>query len=142
MPAKPWVTFRPPEPDREYLALLTELPLARFRDLGRFVLYTRRIAAQLRKTPGVLGYSLMAHVFSKRFWTLSVWEDDTVLAKFVVQTPHAQVMSALAGKMNQTRFVRWSIRGSEYPLRWDEAFQKSDAAEQAKTRTAHSRKST
>jgi quinol monooxygenase YgiN len=133
MPAKPWVTFRPPDLDREYLALLTELPLARFRDLGRFLLYTRRIEAQLRKTPGVIGYSLMARVFSKRFWTLSVWQDDASLAKFVVQIPHAQVMSALAGKMKQTRFVRWPIRGSEYPLRWNEAFQKKDASAQAKT---------
>ena len=128
MAAKLWVTLRPPDPDRQYLALLTELPLARFRDLGRFVLYTRRIEAQLRKTPGVVGYSLMARVFSKRFWTLSVWEGDAALAKFVVQIPHAQVMSAFAGKMRQTPFVRWSIRGSEYPLRWDEAFQKKDAA--------------
>ena len=133
MAVKPWVTFRAPEPDREYLALLTELPLARFRDLGKFFLYTFRIDAQLKKTPGVVGYSLMAHVCRKRSWTLSVWEDEAALGKFVVQIPHAQVMSALAGKMKQTRFVRWSIRGSEYPLRWDDAFQKSDAAAPTKT---------
>ncbi len=133
MPAKPWVTFRTPDPDRQYIALLTELPLTRFWDLGKFLLYTLRIEAQLKKTPGVVGYSLMAHVFRKRFWTLSVWEGDAALGKFVAQMPHAQIMSALAGKMNQTRFVRWSIRGSEYPLRWDEAFQKRDASARGET---------
>jgi hypothetical protein len=55
MPAKPWATFRPPDPGREYLALLTELPLARFRDLDKFLLYTLRIEAQLKKTAGVVG---------------------------------------------------------------------------------------
>jgi hypothetical protein len=43
MPAKPWATFRQPAPEREYLVLLTALPLQRFRDLGVFLLYTWRI---------------------------------------------------------------------------------------------------
>ena len=58
MPTKPWVTFRRPDPDREYLALLSELPLKRFRDLGAFLRYTWRIQGQLRQTPGFLGYCL------------------------------------------------------------------------------------
>jgi hypothetical protein len=56
MPAKPWVTCRQPDPNREYLALLSELPLKRFRDLGRLLLYTWRIQRQLRHTPALLGY--------------------------------------------------------------------------------------
>jgi hypothetical protein len=38
MPAKPWVTFGMPDPDREYFVLLSELPLKRFRDLGGMAL--------------------------------------------------------------------------------------------------------
>ena len=40
MPTKPWATFRQPDPERDYLVLLTVLPLKRFRDLGAFLLYT------------------------------------------------------------------------------------------------------
>jgi hypothetical protein len=58
MPAKPWVTFRQPDPEGEYLVLLSELPLRRCRDLGVFFLYTWRIQGQLQHTPGLLGYSL------------------------------------------------------------------------------------
>src|SRR5688572_6850434 len=75
VPAKPWVTFRQPGPEREYLVLLTALPLKHLRDLGAFLLYTWRILGQLRQTPGLLGYSLLAHILQRQFWTLSVWED-------------------------------------------------------------------
>jgi hypothetical protein len=128
MPAKPWVTFRQPDPDREYLVLLSELPLRRFRDLGAFLLYTWRIQGQLRRSPGLLGYSLLAHILQRRFWTLSVWEGDAALQQFVVEHPHGQVMQALRDKMGQTRFVRWSIRGSEFPPQWPEALARRDAA--------------
>ena len=127
MPAKPWVTFQRPDPQHEYLALLSELRLKRLRSLGRFILYTFQIQTQLRKTPGLVGYSLMAHVFRKRFWTLSVWEDEGALGKFVGQLPHGRIMAALRGEMEQTRFTQWQIPGSDYPLRWPEVLQKRGA---------------
>jgi hypothetical protein len=128
MPTKPWVTFHQPEPEREYLGLLTELPLKRFRDLGTFLRYTWRIQRQLRRTPGVLGYSLRARILTRQFWTLSVWEGDAALHQFVVAPTHAQVMTALQEKMGQTRFLRWSIRGADFPPRWREALAKRDPA--------------
>ena len=128
MPAKPWVTFRRPDPEEEYLVLLSALPLKRFRDLGVFLLYTWRIQGQLRRTPGLLGYSLLARMFQRQFWTLSVWEGEAALQQFVVEQPHGQVMRALQEKMGQTHFVRWSMRGSEFPPRWQEALARQDAA--------------
>ncbi len=128
MPTKPWVTFSRPDSDREYLVLLSELPLKRFRDLGAFLLYTWRIQGQLRRTPGLLGYSLRAHIRKRQFWTLSVWEGEAALHQFVVEHPHGQVMTALRKKMDQTRFVRWSTRGSEFPPRWREAFARRGTA--------------
>jgi hypothetical protein len=119
---KPWVTVSQPDPDREYLVLLSELPLKRFRDLGVFLLYTWRIRGQLRRTPGLLGYSLQAYILKRQFWTLSVWEGEAALHQFVVENPHGQVMTALREKMDQTRFVRWSTRGSEFSPGWREAF--------------------
>jgi hypothetical protein len=115
VPAKPWVTFRRPDPDGEYLVLLSELPLKRLRDLGAFLLYTWRIQGQLRRTSGLLGYSLLARIRKRQFWTLPVWEGEATLHQFVIENPHGQVMIALREKMDQTRFVRWSMRGSEFP---------------------------
>jgi len=124
MAIKPWVTFQPTEPGGEYLALLTELPLRRWRDLPRFVRYSLAIQRQLKDTPGVIGYSLNAHLFARRFWTLSVWQDDAALAQFVGRTPHSNAMTGLAGRMGATRFVRWTIHGSDYPIAWPAALER------------------
>ena len=128
MPAKPWVTFRQPDPEREYLVLLTVLPLKHLRDLGVFLLYTWRILGQLRRTPGLLGYSLLAHILRRQFWTLSVWEDEAALQQFVIASPHSYIMRALQEKMGQTRFVRWRMWGAEFPPRWQEALTRQDEA--------------
>jgi hypothetical protein len=125
---KPWVTFRQPDQNREYLVLLTALPLTRFRDLGRFLLYTFRIQGQVRQTPGLLGYSLGAQVLKREFWTLSVWGGEAALREFVIEHPHSQVMRALQGKMGETRFVRWHLRGAELPPQWEDAFTRRDMA--------------
>jgi len=128
MPAKPWVTCRQPDPNREYLALLSELPLKRFRDLGRFLLYTWRIQRQLRHTPARLGYLLRARLPTRQFWTLSVWEEEAALNQFVIESPHSHVMLALREKMGETRFVRWRLRGAEFPPQWEDAFARRDTA--------------
>ncbi|MFN8179605.1 MAG: antibiotic biosynthesis monooxygenase [bacterium] len=124
----PWKMRSRPEPDREYLGLVSTLPLRRFRDIGRFLHSSARIQEQLRTTPGLIGYSLMASVWSKTFRTLSVWEDEAALQRFVGTSPHVGVMSALQGKMGRTTFVRWRIRGSECPPRWEDALRRESAA--------------
>ena len=106
MPPKPWVTLRRPDPEREYLVLLSELPLQRFRDLAAFLLYTWRIQSQLRRTPGLLGSSLLARILRRQFWTLSVWDGETALQQCVVEPPHGPVVLALREQMGQTHFVR------------------------------------
>ena len=128
MPTKPWKTVRQPDPVREYLVLLSELPLKHWRDLGVFLLYTWRIQGQLRRTPGLLGYSLRAHIRQLQFWTLSVWEGEEALQQFVVEDPHRHVMLALRGKMKETHFARWHMRGAELPPRWPDALARRDAA--------------
>ena len=128
MPATPWTTVRQPDPERDSLVLLTVLPLQRLRDLGAFLLYTWRIDGQLQRTPGLLGYALLAHILQKQCWTLSVWEGEAALQQFVGTPPHSHVMRALQGKMGQTHFVRWTMRGAELPPGWPEALARQDAA--------------
>nr|CAP47601.1 putative integron gene cassette protein [uncultured bacterium] len=127
MPAKPWVQFNRPDPNREYLVLLGELQLKRWRDLGALLFYTWRIQGQLRGASGLLGYSMLARLLQKQFWTLSVWEGEGTLHQFVVENPHGEVMKALRAKMDQPRFVRWNIRGSEIPPGWQVALAKRNA---------------
>jgi len=71
---------------------------------------------------------LRAQLAAKRFWTLSVWEDETALRAFVAAPPHAAVMKALAPHMGATRFTRWTVRGSDLPLQWDDTLKRRDPA--------------
>ena len=121
MPPTPWKAYRSVKPDGEFLALLSYLPLARFRMVPQFLRHSRDIQTQLDHAVGLIGYSLRAQLFRHHFWTLSVWEDDKALMDFVRTTPHAQVMENLQGHMGATTFVRWTLKGASVPPDWKDA---------------------
>ena len=124
MPASPWRTIGTPEPGSEVLALVSYLPLKSYWREPHFFFYTARVMKQLASAPGLLGYSLLARPLLRRFWTLSAWENAGALEGFVERPPHARIMTALTRHMDKTEFVRWTLKGSELPLRWDEALRR------------------
>ena len=123
MPDLPWRARRPADPDTDYVALLTYLPLRRFRTLPAFTRFILAVQGQLAGAGGLVGYSLRARPFSRRFWTLSVWDDEAALRQFVVAKPHRDIMQSLRGKMGETSFTRWRVRGSDLPLPWEDAME-------------------
>lgn len=124
MPAMPWRQFGPPDPNGDYVALVSFLPLKSFSRLFPFVVYTVQVIKQLAKADGLVGYSLLANPLSKRFWTLSAWKSEETLRAFVVKTPHVQIMKSLSPYMAGTKFVRWPVKGSQLPLQWDDALRR------------------
>src|SRR5262249_49753142 len=124
MPASPWRCVRATDPHKEYLVLLSFLPLKRFWRVPAFLIYTLRIARQLQRSPGLIGYSLRAELLTGHFWTLSVWENESALQAFVRAAPHEETMRALLPYMGPTRFVRWTVPGAHLPVRWDEALRR------------------
>ncbi|HVH71670.1 MAG TPA: hypothetical protein VNB49_11235, partial [Candidatus Dormibacteraeota bacterium] len=109
----------PINPNGEYLALLTYLPLNQHRNVPRFLWYTFAIQKQLAGSRGIMGYALRAKPLQKNFWTLSAWQDEKSLMEFTVRIPHSEVMKVLAPHMGPTKFSRWRVVGSELPLGWD-----------------------
>ena len=124
MSTQPWRSFKRAEPERRYVCLVSYLPLASGRHVPGLLLYAMRITAQLRKSRGLLGYSLRAQLMTKEFWTLSAWEDEASLRDFVRAQPHGRAMTALAPYMGKTRFIRWTITGSEVPPSWEDALRR------------------
>jgi hypothetical protein len=124
-----WKTFGPPEKSREYFALLSHLPLNRYRAIPSFLLFSSQIQRQLRTTPGVVGYSLRAKFLSRNFWTLSAWADEKALTDFVAKIPHERAMQAMMPHLGPTNFTKWKVLGSALPLRWEEAMQRSKKEE-------------
>jgi hypothetical protein len=121
MPASPWRTISSPDPKGDFVALLSYLPLKSYWRVLPFMFYTAQVMQQLASGQGLLGYSLLARPFEKRFWTLSAWENEEALRVFVHHPPHLGLMAALAPHMGETKFVRWTVKGSQLPLRWDDA---------------------
>ena len=128
MPASPWRTFGSPQPEGDYVALLSYLPLKSHWRVVPFFIYTAQVVKQLASAEGLLGYSFLARPLSKRFWTLSAWENEAALRFFVQQMPHKRIMTALAPHMDETKFVRWAVKGSQLPLNWDDALRRFESS--------------
>jgi quinol monooxygenase YgiN len=124
MPASPWRTFGAADSNGEVVALLSYLPLKSYWRVPPFFLYTVQVMKQLASAQGLLGYSVLAHPFAKKFWTLSAWKDEASLRAFVRHPPHMRVMAALTPHMNETKFVQWTVKGSQLPLRWEDALRR------------------
>ncbi len=118
----PWRTFGHAEPERDYLVLLTHLPVRRLTALPIFLSYVRKIRTQLEGGPdGLAGYSLFAQPFSSNYWTLSAWESPGALGKFIAESPHREAMEELPKVLGDFRTWRWTSAGSALPPSWDDA---------------------
>jgi hypothetical protein len=121
MPALPWTSFLEPQPDQEYVVMASQLPLTRYRHIPSFLVATSAIREQLARTEGLIGYSLDAHPLRKTFLTLSAWADRAALDRFSRADPHWARVNGIRSWMQPTTFTFWTARGSQFPLRWDDA---------------------
>jgi len=121
MPAMPWKSFREAQQGKEYVVLLSVLPLKSYWMMPRFMQFTLGTMRQLKNSHGLIGYSLNAQMLRKRFFTLSVWEDQQALMDFVEEIPHSEIMQKLKPHMGKTKFVQWKVRAPEIPIQWKSA---------------------
>lgn len=126
----PWKTLAEPLPDRDYVALLSFLPLKSYRTIPKFLWLTLETQRQLHKSNGLIGYSLHAEPLRRHFWTLSVWEDRQSLMDFVGEIPHSRIMQSLASQMGKTNFAQWQLSASGIPPAWSAAKARMAAAPQ------------
>ena len=120
MPALPWVERQAIDPDREYVAMASRLPLRHYRSVPGFLRDTLAIRRQLAGTGGLVGYALNAELARKRFWTFSIWEDRESLNAFAAADPHRRIIRRLAPLMGQTRFEFFPVTGAQLPMTWDQ----------------------
>jgi hypothetical protein len=71
-----------------------------------------------------MGFAMLAEPLRKQYATLSVWRDAAALDAFAGAHPHDELMADLAPEMGPTKFVRWTIRGSDGRPSWDNALQR------------------
>jgi hypothetical protein len=130
-PPQPWKQLQPVDPERTYLAFTSRFAMRSWLRVPAFIGATGPIQKQVEAAHGAIGYSLGAHLPSLYFYTLSVWEDDAALRKFSRALKHSDAMRAFHRDLRiASPFVRWSVRGSEVPLRWDDSLERIRAYEQ------------
>jgi hypothetical protein len=128
MPDVPWSNRSELEPERTYLVLASLLQLTRISSTVRFFRAASGVRKQLASAEGLVGYSLRAKPLSLRYWTLSIWTDQTALQEFVRTSPHLGVMSSLKPFMARTTFVQWEITGVDGRPSWTDALDHLAAA--------------
>jgi hypothetical protein len=95
MPALPLAQLQSPDPDREYVAMASRLPLKAYRFVPGFLHNTMRIRRQLARTQWLVGYALNAQLARKTFWTFSAWVDRAMVNAFAVADPHRSIIEGL-----------------------------------------------
>jgi heme-degrading monooxygenase HmoA len=116
----PWDEQTKVAPGRDYSVMASKLPLKSHRSIPGFMRDTLAIRRQLRSTPGLVGFALLAELGQKTFWTFSVWENRDSLNEFARSDPHHQIISRLRPKMDNTVFKFEDVDGSQLPWGWEE----------------------
>ncbi len=68
---------------QEFVCVATFLPLKRWRDLVSFMMLSRKVLKQIKKSKGIANYDVKADLPKKNFWTLSIWNNIESLKLFV-----------------------------------------------------------
>ena len=120
MPALPWITRTPADPETTYVVMGSRLPLRGFRFVPRFLAHAMKIRRQLAGAEGLLGYALNARLAKKEFWTVSVWRSRDDLERFAAADPHSRIVRTKRERMAPTTFVFWTCTGADIPVGWEE----------------------
>ena len=120
----PWKSMQPLEPDREYVVLASSIPPRSVSSTPSLFRGAGAVRKQLEGTDGVVGFSLLARPLRKQYATLSVWIDEPALTAFAAGSPHRELMAELSPEMGPTKFVRWTMKGSDGNPSWSEALKR------------------
>ncbi len=123
----PWTELAKPDASKEYLAIVTYLPVKHYRTVPSVAKHSYKVEKQLIETQGLIGYSMGSKPWSKQFWTVSVWEDEAALMAFAFSGAHKDIMARLYTDMGATKFARWKVLGTDVPLTWEVALEKVDS---------------
>ncbi len=123
----PWKQVAKPDASKEYLAIVTHLPVKHYRAIPLVAKYSYKVENQLKETSGLIGYSMASKPWIKQFWTVSVWEDEAALMAFAFSGVHKDTMPRLHDDMGATKFGRWKVLGTDVPVTWEVALEKADS---------------
>ena len=117
----PWVRRAEVKEGEEYLDMVSYFRLKGLRIMPRFLWNSLRIERQLLASQGLLGHSSGARLKSLEFWSITVWEDEEALQRFVHARPHTGIMQTMRVHVARSEFIRWKVAEAGVPPDVEEA---------------------
>mgnify|MGYP002403655924 CR=1 FL=1 len=105
----------PNPPDDDVVMFASRLPVDSWRTFASMVRASLAVRRQLRRSPGLVGYTLIADVRRRTLWTASAWRSTEAMSAFVSTEPHRSVMRTYAGRIGTPSFMQWSAPPSDLP---------------------------
>lgn len=121
MPELSWTTVNPAAPATEAVVMASRLEVGSLRHVPRFFRLSLASWRQARRSPGVLGLSLIAQLGRGVFWTLSAWESEEALYAYAGAEPHRSIMKRLRPATKDSHFVLWTVPAEGLPVSWEDA---------------------
>ena len=116
-----WKTISAAAAEGEYLVVASYLSLTSALKLPEFLWYSLRVLRQLGTAKGLLGYSTQAALWRRKFWTLSVWQNEAMLREFVEQAAHGKSMKRFERHIHEAKAAQWQVAGRSLPPDWQDA---------------------
>lgn len=106
------------------IAAITEAQLGADRAArSRFWDGTRRVEQALMQQPGFLGYSIRREILGNRAWTMTVWQSEADLLRFVQSEVHREAIRIGRAALVSGRFARVPLAPGEKSLSWAKALE-------------------
>jgi len=90
------------------LVSLTDFQVGRFRDLPRIAVAAFRIRHNWQRRQGSLGLTLWIQPLRRRLGSLSAWEGEEDLARWLRSDDHLQVVHRFKGRMRNVSSETWT----------------------------------
>lgn len=122
----PWKKLQDLDPDREYVAVATDVTPRSRRSTGRLFVGAQKATRQIVEAPGCLGVATLARPLRKQYRTISLWESEEAVAAFARSGDHGALMRDLGPELASSASVHWTMKGSEGRPTWSDAFSRLD----------------
>jgi hypothetical protein len=124
-PPSPWSQRSAVDPAREYIAFTSAFHLKSLLRAPAFVRRAYKIMKQADAAPGIVGWSLGFNLFRLDFYTLSVWQDNDSLRRFVRAGEHLTSLTEFEHDLRKsTTFVHYKLFGRDVPATWKDALER------------------
>ena len=88
---------------------------------GPFDRATMKVAGEMKDVPGLVGFSFRRQLLGKVVWTMSVWEDEGALRRFIRSPIHRDAMREGSPATEEFLFHSLRVPATAIPIPWSRA---------------------